>query len=83
MVKEESFQLLHGDLQITRDGDGTSMRPGDIALVERGVWHSFSSRHGAIFEEVSTTHVVGDSYYDDPEIASIDPMQRKTVLEAW
>ncbi|NBP78045.1 MAG: ATP-binding cassette domain-containing protein, partial [Proteobacteria bacterium] len=37
MVKEESFQLLHGDLQITRDGDGNSMRPGDIALVERGM----------------------------------------------
>ena len=83
MVKEESFQLLHGELQITLNGDGNAMRPGDIALVERGMWHSFSSRSGAVFEEISTTHVVGDSYYEDPEIASIDPIQRKTVLEAW
>jgi len=82
-VKEESFQLLHGDLQVVLDGQVTSMRPGDIALVERGMWHSFSSRKGAIFEEVSTTHVAGDSFYEDPEIAAIDPMQRKTVLEAW
>lgn len=83
LVKEESFQLLYGDLEVTRDGVVTAMRPGDIALVERGVWHAFSSRQGAIFEEVSTTHVVGDSYYDDAAIASVDPMQRKTVLESW
>ncbi|MFO0963585.1 MAG: N-acetylneuraminate synthase family protein [Phycisphaerales bacterium] len=83
LVKEESFQLLYGDLEIVRNGERTALRPGDIALVERGMWHSFSSRHGAIFEEVSTTHVVGDSYYEDPAIASVDPMQRKTVLESW
>jgi len=83
LLKEESFQLLYGDLEVTRDGVATAMRPGDIHLVERTVWHSFSSYKGAIFEEISTTHVVGDSYYDDAAIASMDPIQRKTVLESW
>jgi sialic acid synthase SpsE/quercetin dioxygenase-like cupin family protein len=83
IIKEESFQLLYGDLALTVDGSQTTMRPGDIRLVPRGAWHSFASSGGAIFEEISTTHVVGDSYYEDPAIAVVDPMQRKTVLESW
>lgn len=83
LMKEESFQLLRGDLQVNLDGACKTLVPGDIVLVERGCWHSFSSVHGAIFEEVSTTHVIGDSYYEDDNITRIDPMQRKTVLETW
>ena len=30
-----------------------------------------------------TTHIKGDSYYEDPAIKSADPMERKTVLEDW
>ena len=54
-----------------------------MVLVERGMWHSFSSVGGCVFEEVSTTHIVGDSYYEDEKIAQLDPMQRKTVLDMW
>lgn len=82
-LKEETFQLLWGDLTINLNGTTIQMKPGDKLLVERGDWHSFTSTTGAIFEEVSTTHVKGDSYYEDPQIASNDPMLRKTVLEDW
>ena len=44
---------------------------------------SFGTVNGCIFEEVSTTHVVGDSYYEDPKVAALDPMQRKTILSMW
>jgi N-acetylneuraminate synthase len=82
-VKEEMFHLLWGDLLIDLDGTVRTLRRGDTVLVERGMKHAFTSKGGAIFEELSTTHVIGDSYYDDERILRLDPMQRKTVLESW
>lgn len=82
-LKEETFQLIWGDLQITLNGITQQLRRGNKILVERGTWHSFASEGGAIFEEVSTKHVVGDSYYEDEKVAQLDPVQRKTVLEGW
>lgn len=81
--KEETFQLLWGDLSITLDGQTIDMCPGDTVLIERGTWHSFRSREGAVFEEISTKHIRGDSYYEDQENVNQDPMLRKTVLEDW
>ncbi len=82
-VKEETFQLLYGDLTVTLEGKERKMKPGDIQTVLRGEKHSFTSQTGAIFEEVSTTHVKSDSYYDDPLIRRMDPMERKTILRKW
>ena len=82
-VKEETFQLLYGDLTVTLDGETIKMKPGDIQTVLRGSSHAFTSEHGAIFEEVSTTHVRNDSYYDDPKIACLDPLERKSILKDW
>ena len=81
--KEETFQLLYGDLDLTINGVERQMATGDKILVERGAWHGFSTHQGAIFEEVSTTHQMGDSYYEDELIASLDLIQRKTVVEHW
>jgi len=81
--KEETFQLLWGDLEITLDDDTRQLKPGDKVLVERNVWHSFRSSAGAIFEEISSRHVKGDSYYEDETISSQDLILRKTVLEEW
>jgi len=83
LLKEETFQLIWGDLQVKVNGSVIDMRRGQKVLVERGTWHSFSSVNGAIFEEVSTTHVVGDSYYEDESISMLDVVQRKTVLSGW
>lgn len=81
MKKEETFHILHGDLNLTLNGITHKIAKGDIVTIERGVLHSFYSDHGAVIEEISTTHLVNDSYYTDPLIAEQDPMQRKTVLE--
>jgi len=81
--KEETFQLLWGDLTVERDGETVELAPGDTLLIERGTPHAFASRNGGIFEEISTTDVRGDSRYDDPAINRLDPMQRKTILEEW
>jgi N-acetylneuraminate synthase len=81
--KEETFRLLWGDLEIDLNGNLIAMEAGDNILIERGAMHGFSSVGGAIVQEVSTTHIVGDSYYKDPRVRKLDPMQRKTILKSW
>ncbi|MBQ9990409.1 MAG: N-acetylneuraminate synthase family protein [Lachnospiraceae bacterium] len=82
-IKEETFQLLYGELDIDIEGQSRKMLPGDTQTVLRGEMHKFSSSTGAVFEEISTTHVKGDSYYEDEFIAKQDLMDRKTVVESW
>ncbi|MCX6334700.1 MAG: N-acetylneuraminate synthase family protein [Bacteroidia bacterium] len=79
--KEETFHILNGQLNLTLNGISQKLTKGDIVTIEKGVLHSFYSDEGAIIEEVSTTHLVNDSFYSDPLIAEQDPMQRKTFLE--
>ena len=83
-IKEETFQVLYGDLEVQMEGEvEKKLRPGDIQTVLRGEYHSFSSVNGAIFEEVSTQHMKSDSYYKDPEVNKLDPIERKTFLKKW
>lgn len=81
--KEETFQVLAGDLEIFKDGYKFSMQPGDTLLVEPNQWHKFHTLDGCIFEEVSTTHFNNDSFYEDPAIARMDRDQRKTKVDNW
>jgi len=64
-------------------GRAVELQPGDSLLIQRGDVHGVYSRNGCILQEVSTTHVAGDSYYEDPRVGDLDPMQRKTILESW
>lgn len=82
-LKEETFQLLYGDLEVEIDGQKSDLKPGDIQTILRGQVHSFSSKKGAIFEEISTTHIKSDSYYEDKNILSKDPIERKTIIKNW
>jgi N-acetylneuraminate synthase len=81
--KEETFQLLAGDLEIIKDGHRFAMELGDTHLVEPGQWHKFHTLDGCVFEEVSTTHFNNDSFYEDPIIARLDREQRKTKVDNW
>jgi mannose-6-phosphate isomerase-like protein (cupin superfamily) len=81
--KEETFQLLDGDLEIVKDGDRYRLRPGDLFHIEPMRWHKFHTLGGAIVEEVSTTHYNNDSYYEDPAIAKLPRDARKTQVDGW
>ena len=81
--KEETFQLLAGDLEIVKDGNRIALQPGDTLLVEPNQWHKFHTLDGCIFEEVSTTHFNNDSFYEDPSIARMERGQRKTKVDNW
>lgn len=81
--KEETFQLLYGDLEVEKEGRRMELNPGDTVLIESGEWHKFHTLHGAIFEEISTTHYNNDSYYEDERIARLSRDMRKTYIENW
>jgi N-acetylneuraminate synthase len=81
--KEETFQLLYGDLEVELDGKRTNPQVGDTILVKPGEWHKFHTLHGAIFEEISTTHYNDDSFYEDERIARLPREARKTVIPNW
>ena len=77
-IKDETFQVLYGELQVTIDGYDQKLKAGELATVKSGIWHSFSSENGCIFEEISTTSIPGDSVYGEP----IDE-NRKTKVKNW
>lgn len=82
-LKEETFQVLSGSLNVWIDGREKVLCPGDVCLVLPGVWHSFSTKTGCIFEEVSTTHYDNDSVYRDKSINDLKREERKTKVNHW
>ena len=82
-VKEETFQVLDGVLDVLIDGKQLQLHPGQTALVQPGVWHGFSTKTGCIFEEVSTTHIKNDSYYKEKIINNKKLEERKTIVDHW
>ena len=81
--KEETFQILSGSLEVISDGHKYHLDPGQTLTILPGVWHSFSSKKGCIFEEVSTTHFNDDSVYKDNLIQNLSRNERKTVVDHW
>ncbi|MCG8510926.1 MAG: hypothetical protein MI741_17015, partial [Rhodospirillales bacterium] len=57
--------------------------PGDTCLVQPGMWHSFGTDTGCVFEEISSRHHNDDSYYKDKRINAMGHNQRKTVVSHW
>ena len=82
-LKEETFQVVYGELHVSADGRVRTLNAGDTFLVLPGVWHSFWTDTGAVFEEISTTHYSNDSVYKDKAIQSLKTSERKTVVDHW
>jgi len=84
-IKDESFHVLYGTMEMIIEGKKRIMYPGDTVWVPRGVWHGFRTDEGVIFEEISTTSLEasGDSYYIDKKIARMSREERKTKLLNW
>ena len=80
--KEECFELIHGDCAVTLEDQQIQLEKGKPLLVPRESNHSFKSENGCIVEEISTTHIKGDSIYSDPNINKLPLDKRKifTVL---
>jgi len=79
--KDETFFLLYGDLNLKLDHKDVKIKEGETVLIEPEVIHEFSTKEGAIIEEVSSTHLQGDSYYEDEKI-NVNK-NRKTHVKYW
>ena len=78
--KEEAFELLHGDCTLNLNGKNIEMSKGAPVVIARGVKHSFRTKYGCVIEEISTTHIPGDSIYEDPQINSLKLSDRKIKI---
>jgi len=81
--KEETFLVLHGDIDIEINGNRKTYHPGEMVLIHPGEWHKFQTAHGVIVEEISTTHYNDDSVYEDKAISQMKRKERKTRVENW
>jgi len=80
-LKDETFHLLHGKIELVLDGAKRSCGKNDVVTVSRGMKHAFSTVTGAVIEEISSTHSVGDSTYSDTAI--MQNTTRKTYVTNW
>jgi len=79
--KEETFHLLHGELEIVLNGQAQTIHPGTVITIDPGMRHAFKTITGAVIEEISSTHFKNDSFYTDPNI--MNNANRKTFLSYW
>ena len=79
-LKEETFNILHGELILNLNGEEKKYKPGESVVVEREAKHSFSSEVGCVFEEISTTHHLNDSYYEDEKIKENNNRKTKVYI---
>lgn len=82
-LKEETFQVLSGEMNLNIDGREKKLIPGDTSLVLPGTWHKFKTEVGFIAEEISTTHYSHDSVYKDSRINKMKREDRKTIVKHW
>lgn len=80
MIKEESFELLSGDCNLILNGKSIDLKKGHPKHIMTKVDHSFSSKRGCVIEEVSTTHIPGDSIYQNPQINKLSLEERKIKI---
>jgi len=81
--KEETFQVLYGQLKVNVGGLVRTLEAGETLLVQPGVWHSFKTETGCVFEEISTSHYNDDSFYADKKINRMERSERKTKVDHW
>jgi sialic acid synthase SpsE/quercetin dioxygenase-like cupin family protein len=80
-IKEETFHVQFGEMTVVLDGESRVYKAGELILVPAGAKHSFETKEGVIFEEISSTHRAVDSFYSDERI--MQNKARKTLLTHW
>jgi N-acetylneuraminate synthase len=79
-IKDESFFLLYGDLSVVIEEDVHTLARGDIVNVPRRFNHSFTTKKGCVFEEISTAYLQNDSVYEDESIRKMAVSEKVTEL---
>jgi sialic acid synthase SpsE/quercetin dioxygenase-like cupin family protein len=79
--KDETFHLLHGEIDLVLGGERRRWVKNDVIVISRGVKHEFRSSTGAVIEEISSTHMNDDSEYSEAAIGK--NAERKTYVTNW
>jgi len=79
--KDETFHILYGKVSLSLDGVACDRKSNDVVVIPRGVKHQFTTRTGAVIEEVSSNHNSNDCFYTDPSINA--NKNRKTFVTYW
>ena len=64
-LKDETFEVLHGDLTLFVDKKKYILKPGDTVRVRKKQIHNFKSKNGVVFEEIANQAKKNDSFYID------------------
>jgi N-acetylneuraminate synthase len=80
-IKEETFILISGDLELKVENKTIYLSRGQIYTIQRGHKHEMFSESGCVIEELSTTHIPDDSYYLKNAIN--ENKNRKFVVNYW
>ena len=80
-IKEETFILISGDLELKVENKTIYLSRGQIYTIQRGYKHEMFSESGCVIEELSTTHIPDDSYYLKNAIN--ENKNRKFVVNYW
>ena len=83
--KTESCYVYYGDFFIELEGKIYNLSAGELINIDRRQSHSFGTKGGVLFEEISTTYVPNDSIYFDEKIKNASYAERRTTLtsEDW
>jgi mannose-6-phosphate isomerase-like protein (cupin superfamily) len=79
--KDETYHILHGEIQLNLDGLEQVKKANDVVIIPRGAKHGFTTRTGTVIEEVSSYYTQGDSFYTDETIEA--NRNRKTFVSYW
>lgn len=80
-LKDETYHLLHGEIELTLNGSPRSHVKNDVVIIPRKVLHAFVAPKGAVIEEISSAYDQNDSLYTDGTING--NKNRKTYITYW
>ena len=80
-LKDETYHILYGELDVLLDGELKKLKKNDILAIPVNVRHELYTQKGAIIEEISSVYEPTDSYYTDKTIN--ENTQRKTLVSHW
>ena len=80
-LKDETYHILYGDLDVRLDGELTKLKKNDVLAIPVKKRHELFSQKGTIIEEISSVYEPTDSYYTDKAIHA--NTQRKTWVSHW
>jgi len=80
-LKDETYHILYGELDVRLDGELRKLKKNDILAIPVKVRHELYTQKGAIIEEISSVYEPSDSYYTDHTIN--ENAHRKTLVSHW